>query len=521
MSTWWGLLPFLVLFGALTVFRQRLLFSSCLFLLTATGQATLVWLVHPNVLLGSWAKGLMVSLDIALIIIGSLFFLDTLKKIRVLSSLEHYLHRLTPDSRVQALMLVWFFGALLEGAAGFGTPAAVVAPLLVHLGFAPLTAATLSLVGNTVPVSFGAVGTPVRVGFDGLPTDQLLPLILPIGFALALLVPLLLVWVLRHSLSVRSGIVGPHGQAHQAGDGNGRPSSMIPFALWSGSAFAVPYLIAGQLNPEIPTLAGALGGLTLTLTAATHRTWRRIFLPSITQRLSSFDPNESPLTLPHTLLPYFLMVAGLLAGRAFLPRYTLTLPGEILHTVSAYNPGLILIFLAAGYAYIGNLNRAELTHSAQRIVRQMFRTAATISVLVAGAQLLLHSAENASGLPGMLHGFTQLLYRENITVISPLLGFAGAMVSGSVTASNLMFSQLQWDAAAALGTSGVLALCLQLYGATAGNAVALVNISAVEGALNIRQQIRPLLLRLIGPVGLYMVAIVLLGAVAPIFLSFR
>jgi lactate permease len=72
------------------------------------------------------------------------------------------------DSRIQALVLAWFFCAFLEGAAGFGAPAAVVAPLMLSLGFAPITAATLPLIGDSAAVAFGAVGTPIRIGFQGL-----------------------------------------------------------------------------------------------------------------------------------------------------------------------------------------------------------------------------------------------------------------------------------------------------------------------------------------------------------------
>jgi L-lactate permease len=79
-------------------------------MLVTAVEALLIWIVFPSVMVGGRLKGVLVGLDIAVIVMGSLFLLDVLKKIRVISSLEHYLHRFTPDSRVQAVLLVWLFG---------------------------------------------------------------------------------------------------------------------------------------------------------------------------------------------------------------------------------------------------------------------------------------------------------------------------------------------------------------------------------------------------------------------------
>lgn len=511
--SWWGVVPIALLFTLLLLFRRSLLFSAALFLFAAAGIASLIWLVYPSVLAGAFFKGALVSLDIALIITGSLIFLDQLKRSRVLSSLEHYLHRLSPDSRIQAIVLAWFFGALLEGSVGFGVPAVIVAPLLVHLGFPALTAVCLALVANTVPVSFGAVGTPIRIGLDGISTDGLVPIVLIFGFVLSFLIPFLLVRVVQSGISPRQGIIGLHGLSHKKGEVNNMPSSILPFAAWSGLAFAVPYLVAGKFSAEIPSLVGAFGGLSITFFAAKFSWWRRLFLPTVTQRLNAFDPNHVPLTFLHTLLPFALMLGGLLVGKFVLPAFTFVLPGNISHTFSLNNPGIVLLILAVGYVWWDRVPVTELVHSFLHLQRRIVRTVATIILLVSGVQMLMHSGANAAQLPGMLAGLSHLFYGESIGLFAPLLGMAGALVAGSVTVSNLMFGQLQWDAAHVLGISGVLVLSLQIFGATAGNALSLINISAVEGSLGMRHQVRPILTMLIGPISIYVAAIIILGLV--------
>lgn len=105
-------------------------------------------------------QGWVIALSILNIIFGALLLLNVLRVGGVLDTIRSGFIGISPDRRVQAIIVAWFFGAFLEGAGGFGTPAAIAAPLLVVLGFPPLAAVTLALIGDSSPVSFGAVGTP-------------------------------------------------------------------------------------------------------------------------------------------------------------------------------------------------------------------------------------------------------------------------------------------------------------------------------------------------------------------------
>lgn len=507
-----GVVPFAILFIILLASRRSLVVASAAFLFVTATLASLVWYIVPTAFAGALAKGLLVSLDITLVVAGSLFFLDVLKKTRVLSSLEHYLHRMVPDSRVQALLIVWLFGGLIEGAAGFGTPAAVVAPLLVHLGFSAIGAASLSLAANTVPVSFGAVGTPLRVGFSGMATGELTRLIGTFGALLAIGMPIILVYMLAKEIKPHQGVIGPHGFSHAKDSGSGTPSSIMPFAIWSGVVFAVPYWLSSQYSPEFPALVGALTGLLVTMAASTQDWWRRLFLPRITQRIRVYDPNELPLHMWRVLLPYGLMTLFLVLGKFFLPTYSLRLPADISHDLSLFNPGLIMLFLGGLFAIHGHLSRDELRHTAVQVGRRMVRMAAIISMLVAATQLMVHSGNNSSGMDDMLAGLGSLLRRENIGIFGPLIGALGGFAAGSTTVSNLMFGEIQWNAALSLGTSTLLVAALQMFGATAGNAMSLSNITAIEAALGIKHQVRGILRKLVVPISLYSVLVILLGA---------
>lgn len=508
INTWWGLLPFAVLFISLLAFRRTLLYSCVLFLITTSVLALFIWLTFPIVAVGAALKGLLVGLDIVLIISGSLFFLDVQKRLRILSSLEHYLHKLSPDSRIQAILFAWFFGGLLEGATGFSAPPAIIAPLLVNLGFQPITAICIALIANTVPVAFGAVGTPIRVGFNGIAVNNISANIAPFGLVLSIVIPLVIAWFIKREVSNRQGRIS---------DEHHRPSSIIPFAIWSGLAFGIPFYLTALVNPDVPSLVGGLVGLILTFLGSKQKWWRDLFLPKITQSLHNYDPNQLPLTLLHTTLPYFIMVLALLAARYTLPSFDLNLPGGIMHTFNLYNPGVILLILASIYAIHGKFTRIEYKHTATKIGHRIFRASITIMVIVAATQILIHSTSNYRMIPGMLDGFTRLLYRENVGIISPLIGMAGSFVAGSATISNLMFGQLQVDTAKLIGTSAFLMVFLQLFGATAGNSMALISITAAEGALGLKNQFRAIFLKMLAPLGMYLIAIILLGALAPIF----
>jgi lactate permease len=161
--------PFVLLL-VLTLFFRRPLWQGGTIALVFAG---VLWLMVPGMALAQLGaplfKALVVATEVGLILLGAIAFLEYMSRTGTTDRIQSALGGFTGGDRaLNALLLAWLFCGFLEGAAGFGAPAALVAPLLSTLGFSQLGAATLPLVGDSAAVTFGAVGTPVRVGFDGL-----------------------------------------------------------------------------------------------------------------------------------------------------------------------------------------------------------------------------------------------------------------------------------------------------------------------------------------------------------------
>src|SRR5450759_2359529 len=126
--------------------------------------ALFIWKTPPTWVLASGLNGVVVMLKIILIVFGALTLLFTLKESGALDVINQGFSTISPDRRVQTIIIAWLFGGFIEGAAGFGVPAALVAPLLLSLGFPALAAVMVALIANTTPVSFGTAGTPTVIG---------------------------------------------------------------------------------------------------------------------------------------------------------------------------------------------------------------------------------------------------------------------------------------------------------------------------------------------------------------------
>ena len=129
--------------------------------------ALFVWQVPALRVVAASLQGLVITFDILLIVFGAILLLNTLKHSGALAVIKDSFSAISPDPRIQIVIIVWMFGAFIEGAAGFGTAAAILAPLLVALGFPAMSAVMLGMTLQSTPVTFGAAGTPVLVGLAG------------------------------------------------------------------------------------------------------------------------------------------------------------------------------------------------------------------------------------------------------------------------------------------------------------------------------------------------------------------
>ena len=128
--------------------------------------AFVVWEVSFNRVLASTIEGMLITISVLWIIFGAILLLNTLKHSGAIVVIREGFNNISPDRRVQVIIVAWLFGSFIEGASGFGTPAAIAAPLLVAIGFPAMAAVMVGMMIQSTPVSFGAVGTPILIGVN-------------------------------------------------------------------------------------------------------------------------------------------------------------------------------------------------------------------------------------------------------------------------------------------------------------------------------------------------------------------
>jgi lactate permease len=255
LSTAVAALPIVALLGSLAWLRLRAHIAALVGLLAALAVAIFAVGMPPGMALRSAALGAAYGLlPIGWIILNVLFLYRLVERRGLLDALRNGVAGVTADRRLQLLLVAFSFGAFMEGAAGFGTPVAVTGGLLIALGFGPLEASGLSLIANTAPVAFGALGTPI-IALQGVTGLDLHALSARVGHQLpvfSLIVPFWLVWA----------YAGWRGMLE-----------VWPAVLVAGASFAVPQLLVSTLHGpwlvDIVAAACSMGALVLFL-----RVWR-------------------------------------------------------------------------------------------------------------------------------------------------------------------------------------------------------------------------------------------------------
>lgn len=406
---------------------------------------------------GSMAEALFTSATILWIIVPALALHQMQQSSGALEVMEDRLSSLTGDPRILALVVAWFFALFMEGAAGFGTAAALAAPFLVGAGFPPVQAVVLALVGHAAGVSFGAVGTPI------------LPQALATGFSPLELARATSAYHIALGGGLAAVVVFLASRSPVPGD---RESSPIPAAITAAVLFLVPYaLFAWLLGPELPTLGGALiGGL--------------LFVPLV-RRFRPLDGSDAPGDLGRTLwaaAPYLGVTALVVATRLvpgwadWLTRFEVTLSlegGFGAAFAPLYHPGTMV----AGGLLLGwaaqRLPFTSLTGALSRSARQVGSVAMALVAMLGLSRVMV-----ASGMIEELAGALANVVGSAWPALVPFIGALGTFVTGSATASNILLTDLQNSTARALGMPALPLLGAQGFGAAAGNMIAPHNVIA-------------------------------------------
>ncbi|MFB6151267.1 MAG: L-lactate permease [Haloarculaceae archaeon] len=242
------------------------------------------WNMSPQLIAGASIRGAMTATRILIIVFGAILLLYTLKQSGAFEVINAGFSSISDDRRVQVVLLVFLMGSFIEGAAGFGTPAAIVGPLLVGLGFPPLAAVVVALTGNIMAITFGAVGTPLIIGFEDVVFGQdpsqagtvANEIVTVGGFeSVSAYVNQIAIWAAAsHAIvGIALPFIGVAMMTRFFGEERSiKPAiEVLPLTLFAWASFAVPYVATAYfLGPTFPALLGAMIGLlivTLTLRA--------------------------------------------------------------------------------------------------------------------------------------------------------------------------------------------------------------------------------------------------------------
>jgi lactate permease len=412
--------------------------------------------------------------------------------------LQRAIGGVTEDRRLQLLLIAFSFGAFFEGASGFGTPVAVTGAVLIGLGFSPLAASGLSLIANTAPVAFGALGTPIQglaqvTGLDpyilGAMVGRQLPLF-------SLIVPFWVVWAF-------AGFKGM--------------KDVWPAILVTGISFAVPqYVVSNYLNPWIVDIAASLismGALILFLKVwQPKQLWLSAALRGNDESLATMTPakplDKTPLTsaeLISALLPWIIVcIVMLIWGNGAFKTwansiFTWNYPVPDLHNMInkvppvAANPtkeGAVFGFTYLSFTGTGMLIAAIISgflvgFSPAKMVAEYGRTlkVCAVSLITISAMLAIGTLTRLSGIDatlGLAFAATGVLY----PFFGTLLGWLGVALTGSDTASNILFGNLQRITSEQLGLPSVLMAAANSSGGVMGKMIDAQSIVVASTATN-------------------------------------
>ncbi len=480
-------LPVVVLLGLLAFWHVRAHLAALAGLGSALLVAIVVYGMPTKLALAAAGNGAAYGLfPIGWIVLSAIFIYDITVMTGKFEIVKETIAGLASDRRVQALLIGFSFGAFIEGAAGFGTPVAICAAMLIGLGFKPLPAAGLSLIGNTAPVAFGALGTPIiaLAGVTGLPLQDLSSMVgrqLPL---FSVIVPFWLVWAMA----------GKRGMLE-----------VWPACLVSGLAFAIPqYVVSNFYGPSLVDIASAISSIVCLVILL------RVWQPRAIWRFEheSPDASDGPVAagravvgvpghpsrkeawiawMPWIILSLLVFLWGVPQFKnylnnisivkvsvPFLDKAVLRTPPVVaapkaeeavftLNWLSATGTGLLLSGIISGLLLgVGPL---KLFHAYIKTFVRVRTSLLTIAAMMALGFTTRYGGLDAS--MGLAFASTGFLF----PFFSPMLGWLGVALTGSDTSSNVLFGNLQQISAQQLGISPLLAAASNSSGGVMGKMI--------------------------------------------------
>ncbi|RLM53288.1 L-lactate permease [Halobellus sp. Atlit-31R] len=498
----------------------------------AIGAGVVGWGMSPTWIAAATINGFITATNILYIVFGAILLLYTLKQTGAFDAINNGFASVSEDRRVQVVLLVFLMGSFIESAAGFGTPAAIVGPLLVGLGFPPLAAVVVALTGNLMAITFGAVGTPLIIGmidiFEGV--ESISGEVLGAGDygSIAAWVSEIAVFAAMHHVVV--GIVLPFiGVAMMTRffgeDRSIKPAlEVLPLTLFAWASFSVPYFLTAYfLGPEFPGLLGSMVGLAVTVGALKaglfHPDEEWDFAPESAwpdHWVGDIEPGESTddsvsvaadggsvqssmpaasgqMSLLKAWTPYALVALLLVVTRVVDPvKGFITMDvfsvgwSNILGTglgndfAFLYLPGAV--FLAVHLVTIGlhGMDGRQIKATWSETTEKVAPAVVALLFAVGTVQIMLQSGA-ATGDDSML-----IVLSEGMAGIAggaypffaAYVGAFGAFLAGSNTVSDILFGTFQYGVADQISTPKTIMLGAQAVGGAIGNLIAIHNVVA-------------------------------------------
>lgn len=528
MLAFLALLPIIMVFLLLVVMRLPAKFAMPVAYLTTVLLSLFVWKTSGVQVAAATVHGVLTAINVLFIVFAAVLLLNTLKESQAIVAIRQGFMGISPDRRVQMIIVAWLFGSLIEGSTGWGTPSAVGAPLLLALGFPAMACVMAILIIQSTPVSYGAVGTPLLIGVNsglenkadvaaeiskfGLDLPHYILVITEkVGFihaTVGVLIPLILCCFLTRFF----------GEKRSFAEG----FKAAPFAIFAGLAFTVPYYLTARfVGPELPSLLGSVIGLLIVVPAAkmgfltpketfdfAHRdNWEEDWKGTLAH--TEIDANEKvKFSVFKAFSPYLMVIGILVATRTIKPlkewlnSHAVISFQEIFGTTISnktqllYSPATVLLLVSIVCIFIFGMKGNDIKKSWKDSGITTMAAAPALIFSVPMVQVFINSGTSPDAavqilaMPKVLAAAAADLFSGAWPLISPWIGALGAFIAGSNTISNMMFSHFQWSTATQIGLDGMGAskvVALQAIGGAAGNMISVHNVvaaCAVVGMVN-------------------------------------
>ncbi|WP_062326606.1 L-lactate permease [Treponema endosymbiont of Eucomonympha sp.] len=529
--------------------------------------AVLAWRLPVPYVAALSVQGVLNAVSVLVIVFGALLILHTLQYSGGMETIQYGMQQISTDMRVQAIIVGYLFSAFIEGAAGFGTPAALAAPLLLSLGFPPLAAAVVCLAYNSFPVTFGAVGTPILTGFGASLGNSIDAAVASGAFAdraqffkaigeTVTLMHLPMVFIMPvFMLGFITRFFGP---SRKWSDG----FAAWKFCLFAAVSFAVPYLLVAWLvGPEIPSMAGGLIGLAVVMYGAKRgfcvpkdiwtfgeaTRWDKSWTGDIAfSRERELAPRMSQLRawLPYILIGLILALTRLdaLPLKAAFNRLAVVSVSDIFDYAGVsdnsikllYLPGTVpFMLIALLTVWLHKIPAGEAVKAWRDTLRKMVPATVSLCASVALVKIFQGSGSftnpvliaqlRAAGVDTGIASMPRVMAETLAGAVGPLwplfasyVGGLGAFITGSNTVSDTLFGQFQWDMAELRRLPHLVILAAQAAGGAMGSMVCVHSVVAVCTVVGLQNREGEIIKKTFVPFVLYglsvgIVAFILIG----------